>query len=140
VDQSVLSVLKVLLQLPEGLAIAVLAASPASLEHHLSVLPGSLHQLAIEAALPSIRRHHCLAFDFKSLRDPTTAYKVLHAATVGATGAKALQKLELKHIPVRCDNRLQQLIAAACRSASDVSVGLWLHRSAAYVRFHANTS
>jgi hypothetical protein len=42
--------LKVLQQLPESLAIAVLAASPAHLVHHLSILPGSFHHLAIEAA------------------------------------------------------------------------------------------
>jgi hypothetical protein len=80
-------------ELPEGLAIAVLAASPADLEHHLSILPESLHLLAIEAAYPSIRHLPSLTLEFNSLRDPTTAYAVLHAATAGATGARAPQEL-----------------------------------------------
>jgi hypothetical protein len=63
-------VLKVLQQLPNVLAIEVLAASPADLEHHLSILPATLHLLAIEAAFPSIRRHRSLSLDFDSLRLP----------------------------------------------------------------------
>jgi hypothetical protein len=110
-------VLKVLQQLPEGLAIAVLAASPADVEHHLSMLPDSLHPLAIEAGLPSIRYQRSLSLDFKSLRNPIM---VLHAAISGTTGASALKELELKHIPVRYNECLQQLISSACRSASDV--------------------
>jgi hypothetical protein len=119
-DTSVLSVLQVLQQLPGGLAIAVLDASPADLEHHLSILPASLHPLAIEAAFPSIHRHHSLTLDFASLRNPATANMVLCAATSGTTEASALKSLELKNIPVKCNDRLQQLILAACRAASDV--------------------
>jgi hypothetical protein len=120
VQERVLCVLKVLQQLPEGLAIAILAASPVGLEPQLSVLPDSLHPLAIEAAFPSIRRHHSLTLDFASLSNPNTACTVLHAATAETSGASALQTLELKHIPVTCDDRLQQLISAACGAASDV--------------------
>jgi hypothetical protein len=47
-------VLKVLQKLPEGLAISVLAAAPAPLGKQLSILPKSLHPLAVEAAFPSI--------------------------------------------------------------------------------------
>jgi hypothetical protein len=110
----------VLHKLPEGLAIAVLAASPADVEHHLSVLPSSLHPLAIEAAFPSIYRQQSLTLDFSSLRDPNTACAVLHAATSGTTGASALQALELKNIPLICGDHLVQLMSAACKSASDV--------------------
>jgi hypothetical protein len=46
--RSILTALQVLLQLPEGLAISVLAASPADVCQHLSTLPTSLHPLAIE--------------------------------------------------------------------------------------------
>jgi hypothetical protein len=113
-------VLKVLQELPEGLAVAVLAASPADLEDHLSILPPSLHPLAIEAAFPEIRRKHHLTLDFDSLENLTTAYAVLHAAIEGTTGASALKSLELYDIPVSCNDRLQQLISAACSSASDV--------------------
>jgi hypothetical protein len=75
--------LQVLQQLPEGLAISVLAAAAADLEHQMSILPASLHPLAVEAAYPSIRRDHSLIFDFNcmwmtSLR---TSQAVLHAAT-----------------------------------------------------------
>jgi hypothetical protein len=75
--QSVMYVLKVLHQLPEGLAIAVLISSRADLEHHLSILPSSLHPLAVEAAFPSIRRDHSLTLDFATLKGPMTAYAVL---------------------------------------------------------------
>jgi hypothetical protein len=47
---------------------AVLTASAADIEHHLSVLPSSLHPLAIEVAFPSIRRDRSLTLDFASLR------------------------------------------------------------------------
>jgi hypothetical protein len=107
----------VLQTLPEGLAIAVLAAAPVDIEHQLAMLPTSLHPYAIEAAFPSIRRHHSLTLDFASLRDPAS---VLHAATAGTTGASALKELELNNIPKRFSDRLQKLISAACRSASDV--------------------
>jgi hypothetical protein len=113
-------VLKVLEQLPEGLAIAVLAASRTDLEHQLSILPASLHLFAIEAAFPSIRRHHSLTLDFKALRDRTTAYAVLHAATARTTGARPLQQVELKNIPVIHNDPLHHLISAACQSASDI--------------------
>jgi hypothetical protein len=111
-------------QLPKGLAIAVLAASPADLEHHLHILPASLHQQAIEAAFSPIRRHRSLSLDFDSLRDPITLYALLHAATAGITGTRALKELELKNIPDSCDSRLLQMISDACRSASDVQLDL----------------
>jgi hypothetical protein len=57
---------QVLEQLPEELAIAVLTASQCGLNHLLSVLPASLHPLAIESAFPSIRHSQSLAFDFDS--------------------------------------------------------------------------
>jgi hypothetical protein len=88
-------VLKVLEQLPEGLAIAVVAASPADFEHHLSILPASLHLVAVEAAFPSIRRDRFLSLDFNLLRHPSTAFEVLHVSTAETTGAKTLQTLEL---------------------------------------------
>jgi hypothetical protein len=119
---SKLCVLQVLQQLPEGLAIAVLAASPADLDHHLSILPASLHPLAIEAAFPSIRQRHCLTLNFYSLRKPATANVVLHAATAGTTARSVLQELDLKYIPVTCNDCLPQLIAVACSSASDVQL------------------
>jgi hypothetical protein len=110
-------VLKVLQKLPEGLAISVLAASGAGLEKQLSFLSKSLHPLAIEAAFPSIRRHHSLTLNVAFLGTPTTACAVLHAATIATI---PLQKLHLWLIPV-CDNEhLLQLISAACRSALHV--------------------
>jgi hypothetical protein len=84
-------VLKVLEKLPEGLAIAVLAASPADLERHLSILPATLHPLAIEAAFPSIKRDRSLTLFFPpSNTVSSTTYAVMQAAT---TGANALHKL-----------------------------------------------
>jgi hypothetical protein len=91
-------VLQVLQELPEGLAIAVLAASPADPDQHLSILPASLHLLVIEAAFPSVRRDHSLALDFDSLQSSNTANTVLHAATNGTTGSSVLRELELKHM------------------------------------------
>jgi hypothetical protein len=123
--------LKVLQQLPEGLAIAVLAASPAPFEHHLSILPACLHPLAVEAAFPSIRRHHSLSLDFGSLKN-TTAYAVLHAATAATIGFSALKELKLKQIPVGCDNHLHQMISAACRSAQDVQLHFRCTNSASF--------
>jgi hypothetical protein len=113
-------VLQVLQSLPESLAIAVLAASQAELEHQLVVLPASLHPLAIEAAYPSIRRDHSLTLDFSSPGDKIsfTTFAALHAAT---TGTCALRKLHLSHIPVQDNDHLLQLVAAACKSAADVS-------------------
>jgi hypothetical protein len=122
VDQCVLTVLQVLEQLPEGLVMAVLTASPADIEHHLSVLPSSLHPHAIEVAFPSIRRDRSLTLDFASLRDPSTACAVLHAATAGTTEASALQALDLKHIPLTCSERLLQWMSAACISACDIKL------------------
>jgi hypothetical protein len=122
VNQCVLPVLQVLQQLPEGLAIAVLAASTAGFEKHLFVLQMSLHSLVIEAAFPSIHRHHSLTLDFDSLRDPTTACAVLHVATAETTGASPLQVLDLKHIPLTCGDHLLHLMSAACKSASNVQL------------------
>jgi hypothetical protein len=56
--------MQVLEQLPDGLAIAVLFASPEDLHHLLPVLPESLYALAIDAAFPSIRREHSLSLRF----------------------------------------------------------------------------
>jgi hypothetical protein len=89
--------MQVLEQLPEGLAIAVLAAPSASLDHKLSVLPASLHPLAAEAVFFSIRCHQSLTLDFDSQVGTGTAYKLLHAAT---TATRSLKEIDLKHIPV----------------------------------------
>jgi hypothetical protein len=104
-----ISVLQVLQQLPEGLAIAVLAAPPADLEHQLDLLPASLHHLAIEAAFPSIRGYHSLTLDFNSdvRLKPEIACAVLHAAT---TASSALRNLHLSHVPLTGNDRLLQLI------------------------------
>jgi Leucine-rich repeat (LRR) protein len=112
-------VLKVLQELPEGLAVSVLAASAADLQWHLSILPASLHPLAIEAAFPSIRRHHSLTLDISSFFGSNTPYTVLRAAT---TGTIALKKLHLQYISVCANDDLLQLISAACRSALDVNL------------------
>jgi hypothetical protein len=114
-------VLKVLEQLPEGLAIAVLTASPASLDHHLYILPADLHPLAIEAAFPSMRQERTLALDLFSPSNEisSTTYAVMQAATAAAC---ALQKLHLRHIPVQNNDQLLQMIAAVCKSASDVNL------------------
>jgi hypothetical protein len=45
---------------------------------------------------------------------------VLDVATAETTEAKTLQALELKHIPVSCNDRVRQLISAACMSASNI--------------------
>jgi hypothetical protein len=87
---SVLSVLKVLEQLPEGLAVSILAASTGGLDHHLSILPSSLHHIAIEAAFPEIRLENSLDLDLMSMKNQATAYAVLNAATAGKTGPGAL--------------------------------------------------
>jgi hypothetical protein len=121
-DLNILSVLKVLEQLPEGLAIAVLAAAPVALHRQLEILPASLHHLAIEAAFPSIRRHHSLTLTFfpspgiKPREFAVAACAVLHAAI---TNNSALTHLEVSHIPVGNDG-LVQLISAACKSPSDL--------------------
>jgi hypothetical protein len=116
--RSILTALQVLLQLPEGLAISVLAASSADVFQHLSTLPTSLHPLAIEAAFPSICRHRCLTLDVAFLRNPNTIFAVLRVAT---TGTSSLRKLHLKSIPT-WSNHLLQLISAACMLALDVSL------------------
>jgi hypothetical protein len=125
-------VLKVLEQLPEGPAMSVLAAVPADLDHQLDILPACLHHLAIEAALPSIRRHHSLTLSFHCLRDedeaegecegvvtvtPAHGHAVLHAAR---TSICALKVLDLRKIPVEDNDRLLQMIAAACMCPSDI--------------------
>jgi hypothetical protein len=114
-------VLKVLQQLPEGLAIAVLAASPADLEHHLSILPASLQPLAIEAAFPFIKRDQSLTLDFfsSSCKLSSTPHAVMQAAI---TATSALQKLHLSRIPVHDNDHLMQLVAAGSKSASDVQL------------------
>jgi hypothetical protein len=98
-DHSILSLLKVLQQLPEGLAIKVLAASPAGLDHHLSILPASLHPLAIEAAFPEVHREDYLDLDI-SPENFTTACAVLHAVSAKTEGFNALKKLNLHGISV----------------------------------------
>jgi hypothetical protein len=115
------ALLQVLQSLPEGLTVAVLAAAQVDLEHQLFVLPVSLHPLAIEAVYPSIRRDHSLTLDFSSQgnRISSSIYSVLNAAN---TATCVLQKLHLSHIPVQNNDRLLQLVAAACKSAADVSL------------------
>jgi Leucine-rich repeat (LRR) protein len=118
--ESVLTVLKVIQQLPEGLAIRVLADLRANLDLQLYILPASLHHLAIEAAFPSIRRHHSLTLDFDKLTPRmSTAEAVMQAVN---TATSSLQTLCLENIPVRNNKRLLQLIATACRSALDVTL------------------
>jgi Leucine-rich repeat (LRR) protein len=116
-----LSVLKVLEQLPEGLAIAVLAASRADLERHLIMLPASLHPLAVEAAFP-IHQDDSLTLDFSFQSHRTTANAVLEAATTGTTKSCSLKTLTLRNIPVSSNDRLQHSISAACISASYVQL------------------
>jgi Leucine-rich repeat (LRR) protein len=119
-NSNAFSVLKVLEQLPESLAIAVLSALPVNLELQLKSLPGSLHRLAIEAASHSICRQGSLELDFDTfLSKTTTAEAVLDAVTTGTSG---LQRVFLNHIPVEDNERLLQLISTACSSASDVSL------------------
>jgi hypothetical protein len=83
-DARVQSMLQVLTQLPEGLALAVLAASTAGLEHQLDTLPGNLHHFAIEAAFPSIHHNQSLTLAIDSTGPaagvtPSTAHAVLQA-------------------------------------------------------------
>jgi hypothetical protein len=121
VDRYELPALQVLEQLPEGLAVAVLAAAPLELDFQLSMLPIHLHPLAVEAAFPSIRQDHYLSLDFNlmSWRNPACVYEALHAAI---TSTRPLQKLSVQGIP-ECSNAcLFQLILVACISASDVSL------------------
>jgi hypothetical protein len=110
---------QVLGQLPEGLAIALLAAPSTHLDQKLSVLPASLQPLAVAATLFSIHRHRSLTLDFDSPLGKGNAYELLHAATT-VTGC--MKKISLKHIPVQKDKHLLELIPAACKSASDVSL------------------
>jgi hypothetical protein len=129
-------VLKVLDQLPEHLAMSVLAASPADLDQKLNILPASLHNLAIEAAIPSMRCHHSLTLSFGCSGyeeededkdkgeckevvtvSPAHAHVVLHAARAASS---ALQILDLRNILVHGNAQLLQLISAACISPSDI--------------------
>jgi hypothetical protein len=106
-------------QLPEGLAIAVLAASAADLNEQLSLLPGRFHQLAIEAAFPSISSHKSLTLSISSALgvNAKTAYAVLYAAI---TASSDLKNLDMSCIPVKRHEGLLQLISAACMSPIDV--------------------
>jgi hypothetical protein len=118
-NASVLTMLQILEQLPEGLAIAILSAVPVNLEPQLECLPKRLHRLAINAAFPSISHHRSLALDFGASRWYTrTAVAILQAA---ATASSGLRKLSLDHIPLHNDHLLQ-LISTACKSALDVSL------------------
>jgi Leucine-rich repeat (LRR) protein len=112
-------VVQVLEQLPDGLAVAVLSASPADLRSQLLVLPESLYPLAMDAAFPSIRQQHSLTLDFLPLtgRDTIMAAAVLHAATMVSS---ALKRVKLGSIPVQNSEHLLQLIPAACSAALDV--------------------
>jgi Leucine-rich repeat (LRR) protein len=114
-----LSALQVLDQLPQVLAVAVVAASSGDLNRKLCNLPPSLHHLAVEATFPSI--HHSLTFSFEpNVRaSRRAAYAVLQAAI---TPGRPLKTLKLSHIPVQCPERLHNLISAVCMSASDVSL------------------
>jgi Leucine-rich repeat (LRR) protein len=114
-------VLKVLQQLPVGLATEVLAAPPADLERQLSILPPSMHPHAIQAAFSSIHCSHSLKLNSAFLEEKSsyTINTVLETAT---TPPNFLKKLDLGAIPRQMDTRLLQLIAAACMTASDVSL------------------
>jgi hypothetical protein len=122
-DQSVLHLLKVLQRLPGGLATQVLAASPADLDDQLSILPASMHPLAVQAAFPSIHCDHSLKLnpDFLEEKSSFTINAVLEAAI---TAPNFLRKLDMSTIPRQIDTRHLQLIAAACMTASDVSLML----------------
>jgi hypothetical protein len=121
-EVSIVFALQVLQQPPECLAIAVMAASrrsSADVEQQLSMLPASVHPLAIDAAFPSFRRHHSIALDFVTLGCPNTWYAVLHAATKDTS---ALEKLHLQHIPVHETERLLLRLSSVCRSVLDVKL------------------
>jgi hypothetical protein len=119
--QSVLHLLQVLQRLPGGLATQVLATSPVDLEYQLSILPPSMHPLAVHAAFPSILCDRSLRLNsaFPVKRSTTAVLAVLEAATTAPNYPK---KLHLNHISKQNDTRLMQLIAAACMTASDVSL------------------
>jgi hypothetical protein len=121
-DWSVLlPVLQVLQQLPDGLAIAVLAAAQVDADHLLDILPVDLHPLVIEAAFPAIFPHRSLSLNLETESDtiPSSVYAALHAAT---TATSPLITLNVTCIPV-CDNqRLLELILTACKSASRVAL------------------
>jgi Leucine-rich repeat (LRR) protein len=108
-------------ELPESLAVAVLLASPVDLGHQLSILPESLHQHAINAAYPSIRRHHSLTLERNEVArtDRNTAYQVLQHAT---TAGSPLKKLVVRGIPILNNKHLLQPITAACKLASAVQL------------------
>jgi Leucine-rich repeat (LRR) protein len=120
-DQSMLPVLKVLQRLPGGLGTEVLAASPADLEDQLSILPPSMHPLAVHAAFPSIICDHSLKLNSAFL-DEKSLYTINAVMKSATTAPNFLNKLDLSHIPRQIDTRLLQLIAAACMNASDVSL------------------
>jgi hypothetical protein len=94
-----------------------MAAPSAQFHHKLSVLPPSLHYLAVEGAFFSIFHRRTLSMDFDSSVGRGTAIKLLHAA---ATATRSLKKIDLKHIPVRIGKPVLELISVACKSASDV--------------------
>jgi hypothetical protein len=108
---------QVLEQLPEGLAIAVLAAPSTPLDEKLSVLPASLHPLAVEVAFFSLHFHRSLTLDFNSAVERDSTHKLLHAAT---TATSPLREIDLKHIPVQNSKHLLELIPVACKAASYV--------------------
>jgi hypothetical protein len=154
-----LFVLKVLEQLPECLAMSVLSACPADLDHQLDILPASLHHLAIEAAFPSIRCNQSLVLSMGCLEDeekdeeedddedkedteecvgvvtvsPTHAHAVLHAAKAATT---ALKLLDLRHVPVDGNASLLQLISAACMSPSDIRLSFNLDNVQCMSEYH----
>jgi hypothetical protein len=117
IGASILPVLQVLQQLPEGLAIAVLAAAPVDLERQLSILPASLHPLAVEAALPSICRDHSLTLDFDECETNLSTFQTVLRVT--SRSASTLRCVQFKNIPVVEDYLLQQ-IAGVCKTAPDV--------------------
>jgi hypothetical protein len=108
---------QVLEQLPEGVAIAVLAAPSTPRDEKLSVLPASLHPLAVEAAFFFLHFHRSLTLDFASPVGGDTTYKLLHAAI---TATSPLREIDLKHIPVQNSKNLLELIPVACKAASYV--------------------
>jgi hypothetical protein len=116
--------LQVLRRLPPSLAIAVLASSRLRLHQHLSILPASLHHLAVKAAVPLILKNRSFNFDFCSTAGKNSAIvcAVPHVAT---TAVPALEKLHFQHITVNNNEGLLRLIAATCTSASDLSLSCW---------------
>jgi hypothetical protein len=120
-EKRAVSVLQVLQRLPASLSIAVLASSRLRLDQHLSILPASPHLLAVKAELPYILNNRSLTFDFDFTagKHSCTPCALLLAAT---KAVPALEKLDLQNIPANINKCLLKLIAAACTSASDVSL------------------